>query len=109
MNIAWIHIPAMPGAGVDEQWQARAPHGGVGVFTRAYCQHPLCSCVVHVHHGERRDVHECESPSWRGVVIGPDGVVQDVEMSGARPTLENARAEFERILEQLWEASDAEV
>lgn len=106
MSITWLHIPAMPGAGVDEQWQARRNNRSIAVFRRGYCP-THCACTHHYAEG-RVQKTECEAPSWEGVIVGPDGLVQDVAIT-THCDLEAARGHFEKILENLWEAIDAGV
>jgi hypothetical protein len=110
-DITWISIPGSPSLGIEEQWQARVPgHGSAAVFCRGSCEYPRCCgqmCVVHVYHGERHDVVDCRAPAWRGVVMGPDGMVQDVAIE-TRCGLDAARDHFEDILERLWEGHHVE-
>jgi len=81
--ITWQHIPACGGAGLDEQWQARMGGRSIAVFANV------------------------AGGGWRGIVIGPDTMVQDVEIVERVP-LNAVMTEFERILGLLWEKADAE-
>lgn len=94
MSITWHHIEALSGAGLSEQWQARVEGRSVAVIKRAQCESPHCDCSVNI----------CERRDWTGLMIGPDGLLVDVEIVGTRVVL-LAQAEVERGLASIgWEA-----
>lgn len=81
--IEWVQIQNAD-AGVERQWQARVAGRSIAVLAESTCSYPRCGCVVHYRDG-RACGAECESGhSWRGIIVGPDGVIADIELKRDR-------------------------
>jgi hypothetical protein len=92
VTITWHHIEALSGAGLQEQWQARVEGRSVAVIKQAACDYPRCEC-------EFQSAPWCRH-AWTGLIIGPDGLVMDVEITGTS-VIALAQTEVERGLERM--------
>jgi hypothetical protein len=95
MSGQWIYL-CKPDVGVQPQWQYRRRDRSIAVLTLAMCTHPRCDCPTHVYGGQRRNVVDC-ARNFYGVIIGPDGLVLDVEL-GQDARLDDAQRVFEDAL-----------
>lgn len=103
MIIEWIQLQR-PEHGIEAQWQARVRGRSVAVLAAKACEHPRCDCPTHCGRGERRDVTDCEAVRrWRGILVGPGGVVVDIELERRDGTIvaDEAKKEAEVGLREL--------
>lgn len=76
--LVWHYVEHRPSADIAEQWQARVDGRSVAFVRRPQCESPRCACGGSSVTCERR---HC----WIGVLVGPDGLVQDIDIQCAEP------------------------